>query len=317
MKNERKDALLLVKEASTDEFSGIGQRVQNLRSLLTSSGFRVEVSSKIDLAKESRYDLACVVSFASASNIPKIRKRTEFLWFDAMDSWKLTRRTLFPTDPIRESVKFIRDFRASFHFKDADLVTYCSKRDLEFDGIELQNVLVLPPYFPPLIELKDLGRRFVFVGTSKYRPNYEAYKFLEGEAKKGKFKEIPLFVYGEGYERIPTAEGIEIKGRSPNEELYGSQDVHLVPIWRGAGIKYKTFSPLALGLHVISSVEGANGLVRGPLLHVMERKSDFSKALDDSNIFQGQDKSPQNYLSSNNTEEIVRQVMAFKRSRSD
>jgi hypothetical protein len=69
-----------------------------------------------------------------------------------------------------------------------------------------------------------------------------------------------LIVFGSGYS-YPNTGRVEFVEGARDEELYGRRDTHIVPIFEGAGVKYKCLYPVALGLKTISTPEGANGLL--------------------------------------------------------
>ena len=273
-----KTALIFSKAKSGNSRSGLSNRVDLISNILHEVGFSVERASTMKIKRE-HYDLICIVSFSQAWRARKLRARTDFLWLDAMDSWKLTRKSLFTSNVMLESVRYLRDWYSTTCTKEIDLKTYCSARDLEYDGMGKGDELVLPPSPVREFELLNHGQRFVFVGPAIYPPNKEAFNFLVSQAKIGRFLHKPLFIFGEGYNLTFALPGVFIQENASDEEVYGSLDIHLAPIWRGAGIKYKTLNPLSLGIQVISTEEGATGIVRNSLLQVVKTESEFSQAL--------------------------------------
>lgn len=273
-------ALIIGKTQKDGNFSGIGNRVDEIRHFLKEIGFESEYLVHGDIPKYSQYDVICISSFVIAMDLVRYKRYSNFLWLDAMDSWKLTRRSLFRENPIKESSKIIRDYVGSKCFSKADLLTYCSVRDSHIDRQSRVKPFIFSPSQIGKFELRDHGSRYVFVGSSSYYPNRKAFKYLTHLAKLGLFEKHQLQVYGDPvnyHNRLPD---IQIHGEAPNIEVYGTRDIHLVPLWRGAGVKYKTLLPLSQGLRVISSLEGANGINRSSNLLIAKDPSQFKEFLE-------------------------------------
>jgi hypothetical protein len=254
------NALLISSVGYVSSKSGIVKRVEEISSFLEELGFQVEIATNLRLGKCDTYDLICISSFTNAFQIFAARKKTSFLWFDAMDSWRLTRRSLFTGNPVRESVKLLREIFGRPLIRIPDLITYCSLRDAQIDKSDFRKTLIFGPGLSNFLKLSDFGYRYVFVGPSSYYPNNLAVKFLFEIANLGYFAKTKLHIYGEQNNYNQVHEDVYLHGEAPDIEVYGNRDIHLVPLWKGAGIKYKTLLPLSRGLKVISSLEGANGL---------------------------------------------------------
>ena len=140
-----KSALLIsTPYAFSNQASGGGLRSLQLIDLLAEAGFNVTHVSASELGKQGSYDLICVVSFPNANLLRRLRKKTNFLWYDSTDSWKLTRKSLFRLDPKLELIRFARDLLYSRRYKYADLVTYCTARDKMADNIKTSKILCIP-----------------------------------------------------------------------------------------------------------------------------------------------------------------------------
>ena len=277
----KRNALVVSRIGKQNEKSGIAKRVQDISIFLEELGFQVEFAADPRLGKNNFYDLICISSFTNAYQIILARKKTSFLWFDAMDSWRLTRRSLFFDSPVREAVKILREFfgRPLVHLP--ELITYCSLRDAQIDRSNSQKTLIFGPREVKNFKPQDFGDRFVFVGPSGYYPNRQAVEFLFELASLRYFSERKLHIYGESNHYNEVHEDVYIHGEAEDYEIYGNRDIHLAPIWSGAGIKYKSFSPLALGIRVISSKEGANGIKQNLNIRVCATKFEFEKAIHD------------------------------------
>ena len=110
-------------------------------------------------------------------------------------------------------------------------------------------------------------------------------------ATLGYFATRKLHIYGESSQYKGAHKDVFIEGEAEDCELYGKRDIHLAPIWSGAGIKYKCFIPLALGIRVISSKEGANGIKQNSNIRVCGTKFEFGQAIRnlDWNVLELQD----------------------------
>lgn len=275
-------ALLLCKNFREYPYTGISKRQVDIKNLLEEVGFDVAIKRSIFETKFRKFDLICVQSFTNAWQLPFTKFFTNFVWFDPMDSWRLTRRSLFFTSVIKETLKYLRDVVCSKFLVFCNIISYCSLSDWKNDNIRFKRkFFILPPTISNksnLLNLPDYGKRWVFVGSCHYTPNREAAEYLIRLASLGYFGDIPLHFYGSGYERFSESKGLFFNGLSNEKFLYGKQDIHLAPIWSGAGIKYKVVTPLSKGLKVISSPEGANGLISDSL-KIGTSKNHFAKLI--------------------------------------
>lgn len=257
-------ALLICKNFQEVPITGIGIRQLEIRNILLDLGFKVIVKRRPPFIFGRKYDLTCVQSFRNAGYLLIARLNSRILWYDAMDSWRVTRKTLKSEQRVREFVKYIRDWMFSKLVNISDFVTYCSRQDANNDYPNLRKPLfILPPRVRVngnINELPDYGKRWVFVGTSDYIPNRLAIDFLKHCQAQGAFEDLPLYVYGANTEKNEKIHNVYFCGSRDEIEIYGRNDIHLAPIWSGAGIKYKVVNPISKGLRVLTSPEGANGI---------------------------------------------------------
>jgi hypothetical protein len=270
---------LVYKHVNHNRYSGISNRLEEIASFLNRMNYEVEYLQIGELSKAANYDLICISSFTNAFQIIKYRRKTSFVWFDAMDSWKLTRRAFFMDNPTKEILKLLRDFIGSKLFVRANLITYCSMRDALQDGKISSKTFIFPPTQRNKVELSNFGPRYVFVGPSSYPPNREAFEYLNSLAEEGYFDEVNLHLYGESKNYKRNHPNVKLHGHHIDGKIYGVEDIHLVPIWSGAGIKYKTLMPLSQGITVFSSTEGANGIADVDNLFVAQNKEEFETLL--------------------------------------
>ena len=274
-----KTALLIsTPYAFRNQASGGWLRSLQLYDLLAEAGFNVTHISASELGKNGSHDLICVVSFANASLLRRLRKRTDFLWYDSTDSWKLTRKSLFRLDPKLELIRFARDLLYSRRYKYSDLVTYCTLRDKMADNFKASKILCIPNKIKVFPIENDYGPRFVFAGSADYEPNRKAIQFLIEIMQDPKLSLMKLHIYGNAVENSKF-HNIVYHPWATDGELYGKSDIHLVPIMHGAGMKYKTLVPLSLNLRVISTIEGSVGIRENPKLWIVEDLRQFHEAL--------------------------------------
>ena len=279
--------------AIKNHFSGAFKRVGDISEFLESLNFDVEIDDKIP--NNERFDLICLVSYATAIQLKRARKQTRLLWFDATDSWSLTRQSLGYWKSPAGWARITRDIFFTRRARKADFVTFCSRRDASKHYSSLQKTFVYTHSQPEWRELNDFGARLVFVGPYKYSPNKNAFVWLTDFYQKHREFSVPLYVYGAGY---PDSDDIRINiiANAPDAEIYGCQDIHVVPIESGAGVKYKALTPISLGIHTIATHEGANGLKRDlPNLGIASNMIQFEELL----INHGTESSPKQIRVSN------------------
>ena len=306
------------RQASRAVPSGAINRMQDIADFLKENGFDVEQIYSLSGKNPVKNSILVLVSFPSARLLKKAKKQFSYVWFDPTDSWKLTRRELFSYSYILGIVKFVRDFLNFRYYKKADLITYCSRRDLKFDGLRNLNAMVLNHKVQSSSLKSSSVPRFVFVGHGEYPPNREAVHFLIDLFGKEDFS-IQLHVYGAGYKKYKSTPRVIFEGVASDLEIYREKDIHLVPIWHGAGVKYKTLNALSKNLRVISSIEGANGFVGGVKLSIAHDKENFVEllrtSLSENPVLAFSDtSSEQSILEPDNREEIIRILREFSSS---
>jgi len=274
-----KTALLIsTPYAFSNQASGGGLRSIQLIDLLTEYGFEVTHIPASGLSEHGFYDLICVVSFSNAHLLRGLRKKTDYLWYDPTDSWKVTRKSLFRLNPKLELIRFVRDLFYSRRYKFADLVTYCALRDRKADDVKASKILCIPNKIRGFPVEKDYGLRFVFVGSAEYEPNRKAIEFLIETMKDPKLSASKLHIYCSAL-KSSEVQNVIWHPLTDDGELYGKRDVHLVPIMRGAGMKYKTLVPLSLKLKVITTIEGATGIADNLNMKIVSNLAGFYAAI--------------------------------------
>jgi hypothetical protein len=259
--------------------SGAYHRVSDISRFLVDYGFSVETVDHPKKAKRKKYDLTVMVSFATARFINQFRTMSDFLWLDATDSWTLTHNSLNFREPLTGKLRLFRDFVFLRNLRRVDMLTFCSKRDKDLHLSDHSSVFHLNHKQPTWRPLSDRGRRLVFVGDGKYRPNFEAAQLLYEVCVEENIDLSRLFFFGRNFSNFSRL-GINVDENSSEEKLYGSRDIHLSPITSGAGVKYKSLTPLSLGLSLVSTAEGANGIEKStPGLIICDDAIHFGKKI--------------------------------------
>jgi hypothetical protein len=274
-----KNALLIVTEfAASNLESGAKKRVSTIVFYLDRLGYRIEIQSLNQfMCKETNEkDLIVVISYACAKAVPKARHECNFLWFDATDSWNISRISRFFKGEITQIVALMRDHFYLRRVEYVDLFTFIAARDLRkekrFIMGRSQNIFTLPNLTTQAKVNQEKLNRLVFIGDGFYGPNRKALRFLECLGDElPESKQISVI----GRSLSSKSKRIHCMGYVENDDLYYSDDIHVVPIFSGAGIKNKVTEPLALGLRVITTPEGANGIANNPNLHICKSVADF------------------------------------------
>jgi hypothetical protein len=281
MKHKRTALMIVTDVALNGRDSGASIRVHSIKTLASDCGFQVFVSTsanaKSHLAK--RWDLIILVSYSVAKFLRSARKATQNLWFDPVDSWTRSRVSLISHGDYRSILLFFRDLLNVWKGPKIDLITFISKVDA--DKEESWSSRHGDTKILPILDLDRHMRfsnqkRLVYVGDGLYLPNRQGLKFL-----KNVLDYLPngytIHVFGQNYDTEDKR--FIFYGYQPVENLYYSQDIHLVPIQIGAGIKLKTVIPLWNGMLVIATPEGANGLKLVPNLILAVTPKDFAEKI--------------------------------------
>lgn len=108
------------------------------------------------------------------------------------------------------------------------------------------------------------------IGTASWPPTKEAFRRLIQRVWPGIRREVPearLLLAGRGTEALArdvSADGIEVVGEVPSAaEFLGGLSLLLFPLSRGSGMKVKALESLAMGLPVVTTAAGAEGIDGG------------------------------------------------------
>jgi len=115
------------------------------------------------------------------------------------------------------------------------------------------------------IHIQSSHRRIIFSGSFRYRPNYAAMQWFVGEVFPLILKRVPeveLIITGDHENlSLPPAKNVTLTGYVDDiKSLIASCDVSLAPLWMGGGTRLKILEAMALGVPVVATSKGAEGL---------------------------------------------------------
>jgi glycosyltransferase involved in cell wall biosynthesis len=127
-----------------------------------------------------------------------------------------------------------------------------------------------PTHYEPTAPLQSSAAGLI--GTARWPPTASAVRRLLGRVwplVRERHPDARLILAGEGMERstfpdLPDVGGVEWRGRVPSATgLLRELGLLLYPLGAGSGAKVKVLEALALGLPVVTTPEGAEGLALG------------------------------------------------------
>lgn len=275
-------ALIIGTKVATNGFeSGASLRLNSIKKLIESSGFKVTVASRTSARNSlnSDWDLVVLISFSTSSLLRLARKRSKMLWFDPTDSWTLTRLSQFFSGDFKQVFILVRDLFFIWTSPKIDLITFINERDSNKEKLWWGRRLV-----PRIIPIEGLDRevipshhtRLVFSGDGQYRPNRKALKFL---LKTLELLPTDLQIHLIGKDFRSTSNKFIVHGYLTHQEMYFANDIHLAPIKYGGGLKLKVAIPLWNGLRVIATPESSSGFKNSIRLKIGDTPRHFAEQI--------------------------------------
>ncbi len=280
--SKTKTALIICTEVAANGLeSGASLRIQAIKKILGKQGFKTEIVSRTAAISylDKRWDAVVLASFSTAKLSRSARKVTSFLWFDSTDSWSQTRRSLIRQGNYLQTFAYLRDIFFIWTAPRFELITFITSRDRQSERawwLWRVRPLVFPVSHLDRTVRNSSVSRLVFAGDGHYPPNQQALRFL-GQLVSILPQDLPVHVFGRGYDF--THSGFIFHGYSSSSELYNSNDIHLAPIFSGAGLKLKVAIPLWNGLRVITTPEGANGFNQDAQIAIAQTPGEFLKKI--------------------------------------
>jgi hypothetical protein len=137
-----------------------------------------------------------------------------------------------------------------------------------------------------VVELDTEARVAVWMSTLSYRPNWDGLlSFLEANAVALADAGWRLRVVGAGAstgrERLLRAHPfVDYVGYADDlRDAFAGSSCAVVPLWHGAGVKLKTLTFLGLGVPVVSTPIGLEGITREAAVRVVDSAGEFTAAL--------------------------------------
>ncbi len=194
--------------------------------------------------------------------------------------WSAFRAERNPVGALYSRVQFrrLRAFEAET-LRRVDLTWAVSEADRAAlkDLVPNARVELLPNSVDPeYYAFEPLGRRepaFVFVGTLAYRPNRDAVGRLVRRVLPEVRRAVPgaeLWLVGRGTEVLARTPGVRAWGEVADERpILRRAAAMVVPMWMGGGTRFKVLVALALGLPVVATPLGTEGLKLNPGTEVL------------------------------------------------
>lgn len=169
-----------------------------------------------------------------------------------------------------------------------DGILSISKEDSELfqsEGIHTPSVQI-PVSIPTSNEAHDYSKTDLFhVGAMDWRPNQEAVRKIETllpQIRK-QLPEIRFRVVGKKaalHIQDNPSLGIEVQGYVKNlKEFVAEQGILISPILSGSGVRIKLLEMMALGIPIVTTKAGAQGLFDTSVVRIAETDSEWIAAI--------------------------------------
>ena len=126
---------------------------------------------------------------------------------------------------------------------------------------------VYPEEFTPKYEIEGKPK-FYHIGSMNWMPNEEGIRWFIDEVLPKTVEKVPDFVYHLAGRNMPEwlkslkNKNVDIVGEVPDAKAFVSNnDVAIVPLLSGSGIRIKIIESMALGKTVITTPVGAEGIL--------------------------------------------------------
>ena len=279
--------ILANREALSGKISGASLRLESIHSVCSELGAEIHLrkASLKSLKSSQKYDLIVFCSFSVIWTLNFFRYKEKNIWIDCTDTVLGTLgyqvRMLYPFRNIGSSLRALISVLA---LRKVKVISYISARDLLRDLrllVKKTEALYVFPNQPVHFSFSQSQEsRFIFMGTLKYLPNSRGLFTLLDFLIKNNHEHImrKIHVFGE-VSPLVRSQYPHVQWHGYNDYLANQQDVHIAPILEGAGIKNKVTNPIFNGLQVITTIEGANGLIPQENLNICTSLEEFVAAM--------------------------------------
>ena len=175
-------------------------------------------------------------------------------------------------------------------FKSFKAVTVVSEQERKlmsqyFPGAE--NVAVIPNCINLTdyknIHVESRAKQLIFTGSFRYHTNYEAMLWFAGEVFPHVLEQVPdaeLIITGDHANLpLPSDKNVTLAGYVDDiKGLIASSSVSIAPLWSGGGTRLKILEAMAIGIPVVATSKGAEGLdvCSGEHLFIADDPIEFS-----------------------------------------
>jgi polysaccharide biosynthesis protein PslH len=257
----------------------------------------------VTLLMQHKYDIVILENLASLNAVSVIRKydRAVKIVYDAHNvDTDLAKVAVDKWDMKKETMQLINKVERSL-YKTVDALIACSQRDLDIfsqmnDG-KLQ-MAVIPNGVSVSNKLYDNGVQLdnpeyiLFCGTLSSVPNTEGILWFYDNCwpiVKKSNPDLKLLVLGSGeapksMNAMINDASIEFSGTVDDvRSWYNKASVALVPLLSGSGTRLKILEAMSLGLPVVSTSKGAEGIeyTEGKNILIADKKNDFANKVMD------------------------------------
>ncbi|MDX2128580.1 MAG: glycosyltransferase family 4 protein [Chloroherpetonaceae bacterium] len=172
----------------------------------------------------------------------------------------------------RNQAERLKQYERKAH-QEAKRVLYISKEDQKvFIGVDQSSDVFYPPMKPATLRKTDFSFKNALLYSSDLSRNVNRDSLMwflaqVWEELKAKFPQLTLYVTGNAPESLKSwakgYHGVEFTGFLSEvklEELAVNCDAFIAPIFSGSGIKIKILWAMSLGLPVVTTPKGAEGI---------------------------------------------------------
>ena len=163
---------------------------------------------------------------------------------------------------------------------------YCSKPIIDIP------YGVYPEEFTPKYEIE--GRpKFYHIGSMNWMPNEEGIRWFIDEVLPKTVEKVPAFIYHLAGRNMPewltqlNNPNVDVIGEVPDAKAFvAANDVAIVPLLAGSGIRIKIIESMAMGKTVITTRVGAEGILykEDVNLIIAENKAKMVEAIRSLNV---------------------------------
>lgn len=179
-----------------------------------------------------------------------------------------------PDDSYSRYLTEVMRVQEHLHLRDYDAVITMSEQDRQvlLPYVRAEQVFASPSPIPSDVKITEdnppaFDGRFLFVASEDHAPNVDAFKWLLAEIWPAILQKLPnskLYVVGKWSEAAKTqssSQSVIFTGFVPDLAKTLRGGILLVPLRIGSGIRMKIMVAMALGVPVVSTSVGGEGML--------------------------------------------------------